>query len=418
MQNKKLLSFLLALLVSVGVWVYVVTVENPEGEDIIYNVPVIFSGDDVLREDYDLVITEDNVSANGVNLTFSGKRTDLKKLSEMKNEMYVTIDIVRIRNVGEYRYSYTLSDITLPASVSSGSVQLADRSPASVSLSVGRLKKKTVPVNVVTEVGLAEGFMQQPTQQNYDEIVIEGPETLIEQIVCAQVRLERENVDKTISATLPYALMTQENTVIADDSITCSVDEIEVTLPVLMTKDVVLEVGFVDGGGATSDDVNHTIDPVKVTLSGDPSVLSSVSSLKLPNIALSSLMSNNEEVTCVIPVPEGCTNVSGIDSANVTVTISNKSIRSLKATNIQVVNIPEGMEAVSKTTVLPVVLRANTSDADKLSAENIRVVADLSTVTIEGTGAITVPVTVYVDGMENVGAIGPQYSIVVELTRK
>ncbi len=416
MQNKKLLSFLLALLVSVGIWVYVVTVENPEGEDTIYNVPVLFSGEDVLREDYDLVITEDNVSANGVNLTFSGKRTDLKKLSELKNEMYVTIDIVRIRNVGEYRYSYTLSDITLPASVSSGSVQLAERSPASVSLSVGRLKKKTVPVTVVTEVSLAEGFMQQPTLQNYDEIVIEGPESLIEQIVSAQVRFERENVDKSITATLPYALMTQEGTVITDDSITSDVNEIEVTLPVLMTKDVVLEVGFVDGGGATSDDVNHTIDPVKVTLSGDSTVLSSVSSIKLPNIALSALMSNNEEVTCVIPVPEGCTNVSGIESAVVTVTISNKSIRSLKATNIQIVNVPEGMEAVSKTTVLPVVLRANAADADKLSEENIRVVADLSTVTIEGTGAITVPVTVYVDGMENVGAIGPQYSIVVELT--
>jgi len=416
MQNKKLLSFLLALLVSVGIWVYVVTVENPEGEDTIYNVPVIFSGDDVLREDYDLVITEDNVSVNGVSLTFSGKRTDLKKLSEMKNEMYVTIDVVRIRNVGEYRYSYTLSDVTLPASVSSGSVQLSDRSPSSVSLSVGRLKKKTVPVAVVTDVSLAEGFMQQPTLQNYDEIVIEGPENLIEQITSAQVRLERENVEKTITATLPFALMTQEGTVIVDDSITCNVDEIEVTLPVLMTKDVVLEVGFVDGGGATSEDVNHSIDPVKVTLSGDSSVLSSVSSIKLPNIALSSLMSNSEEVTCVIPVPEGCTNVSGIDSAVVTVTISNKSIRSLKATNIQIINVPEGMEAVSKTTVLPVVLRANASDADKLSVENIRVVADLSTVTIEGAGAITVPVTVYVDGMENVGAIGPQYSIVVELT--
>ncbi len=416
MQNKKLLSFLLALLVSVGIWVYVVTVENPEGEDTIYNVPVIFSGDDVLREDYDLVITEDNVSTNGVSLTFSGKRTDLKKLSELKNEMYVTIDVVRIRNVGEYRYSYTLSDVTLPASVSSGSVQLAERSPASVSLSVGRLKKKTVPVTVVTDISLAEGFMQQPTLQNYDEIVIEGPENLIEQITSAQVRLERENVEKTITATLPFALMTQEETVIVDDSITCNVDEIEVTLPILMTKDVVLEVGFVDGGGATSDDVNHSIDPVKVTLSGDSSVLSSVSSIKLPNIALSSLMSNNEEVTCVIPVPEGCTNVSGIDSAVVTVTISNKSIRSLKATNIQIINVPEGMEAVSKTTVLPVVLRANASDADKLSEENIRVVADLSTVAIEGAGAITVPVTVYVDGMENVGAIGPQYSIVVELT--
>ena len=35
MQNRKWLSFLAAIVVSLGLWVYVVTVENPEGSTTI-----------------------------------------------------------------------------------------------------------------------------------------------------------------------------------------------------------------------------------------------------------------------------------------------------------------------------------------------------------------------------------------------
>ena len=70
MQNKKWLSLLCAIVVSLGLWVYVVTVENPEGSITIYNIPVTFSGEDLLREDYDLLITVSNVAA-GVVLSFN-----------------------------------------------------------------------------------------------------------------------------------------------------------------------------------------------------------------------------------------------------------------------------------------------------------------------------------------------------------
>ena len=65
MQNKKWLAMLLSLVVSVGIWVYIVTVENPERDQTLYNIPVVFTGEDILREDYDLIISESNV-ASGV----------------------------------------------------------------------------------------------------------------------------------------------------------------------------------------------------------------------------------------------------------------------------------------------------------------------------------------------------------------
>ena len=416
MQNKKWLSFLIALLVAIGLWVYVVTVENPEGEDTLYNIPVNFLGEDLLREDYELIITGDNVTTSGVTLTFSGKRTDLKRLAENKSEIRVNIDVTRIRKPNTYTYSYSMSNLTLPASVASDSVSLIDRAPGTISLTVQKVAKRTIPVKLLADIKLLDGYVHDRPVQDFEEITIEGPEELLAQIKQAQIVLERENVDTSITATLPITFIDVNDEVIDDPSITSDITEIEVSVPVRMTKDVQLDVNFIDGGGATADDVTYTIDPPILTLSGETVMLETLDSIKLPNIDLSSLMTNSESVVCQIPIPEGCTNVSGQTEATVTVNIANKTIRSLKASNIQIINAPEGVSAVSKASVLWVTVRADASKADQLTEEKLRVVADMSQVVIpENATSAVVPVDIYVDGMDNVGAVGPQYSIIVEL---
>ena len=152
------------------------------------------------------------------------------------------------------------------------------------------------------------------------------------------------------------------------------------------------------------------------TLSGDAVALESINSIKLANVALANLMSNNEVLTLPIPIPEGCSNVSGETEATVDLRLPGKSIKSLRTTNIQILNAPAGMTPVSKTTVLWVSVRANTSQMDAILEENIRVVADLSGIPLPENGSsVTVPATIYVDSVEGAGVVG-SYSVVVELS--
>lgn len=92
MRNKKILSMLLAVVISLGIWLYVVLVENPEKTATLYNIPVTFSGEDVLREDYDLIIGSTNVES-GVTLDFRGRLSELNKLRDDKSELEVVIDV-------------------------------------------------------------------------------------------------------------------------------------------------------------------------------------------------------------------------------------------------------------------------------------------------------------------------------------
>ena len=126
MRNKKILSMLLAVVISLGIWLYVVLVENPEKTATLYNIPVTFSGEDVLREDYDLIIGSTNVES-GVTLDFRGRLSELNKLRDDKSELEVVIDVSRLRTASEQSFTYDLSDITLPASVSSQNLSLIGR---------------------------------------------------------------------------------------------------------------------------------------------------------------------------------------------------------------------------------------------------------------------------------------------------
>ena len=48
MRNNKLLTFILSLLIAIGLWVYAVTVINPDDTKTVTNIPVTFTNASVL----------------------------------------------------------------------------------------------------------------------------------------------------------------------------------------------------------------------------------------------------------------------------------------------------------------------------------------------------------------------------------
>ena len=419
MQNKKWLSMLLALVVSVGLWVYVVTVENPQDDRTISNIPVNFVGEDLLREDYDLLITQTN-APTGVSLDFFGKLAVLNKLTENKSEMAINVDVSSLRAVGEYPFTFDIYDVTLPPSVSVHDLELTSNNPRQVVISLEKLARQPVPVKVLTEVDIVEGYTADRLAQNYTEITIEGPEEAVKQVSYAQVILKRENVDQTITATLSYQFVDAKGEIISNPDITSEVKEIEVTLPILLYKDVPLEVPVIDGGGATEDDVLIEIEPKTVRLSADPKVLEGIQSIKLPAVDLSSLMTNKEDIARLITIPEGCTNLSGEQEAAVSVQIKNKAIRQMRVSSnhFSFTGVPATLQAVARTNVLPITIRANETDIDQIMEDNIRVVVDFSNVNLTQTAtSMTMPTKIYIDGFEGAGVIGEtEYTVVVDLT--
>ena len=137
-MKSKLFSLIISVLAAMCLWVYVMTVVNPDVDLTIGNIPVTFSGAEVLREDHGLVITGDYQEF--VSVHFYGKNADLKTLDQHKDELKAVIDVSKVRSTKDYTMSY---DITLPSAVSASSITKMDKSPASITFTVERQIRKS-----------------------------------------------------------------------------------------------------------------------------------------------------------------------------------------------------------------------------------------------------------------------------------
>ena len=243
-------------------------------------------------------------------------------------------------------------------------------------------------------------------------MTVEGPESVVSTISCAQIVMNRTNVDKNITESVDYTLVDADGNAVDMSDLTTDVDSIEVELDVVKYKEVPLTVNFIDGGGATGADADVDIDPKSITLAGDATVLDSVNTIVLGNVDLGAT-DNNAVLSFDIKIPNDAKNVSGEESATVTIKIRNKKTRVIGATNIAFINTPDGFNAKSITQLVQTTVRASATDIDTIAANNLRVVADLSEYTQAGT--YQVPVTIYIDGYPDAGVIGDDYKIVVVL---
>lgn len=410
MKKSKWITMVISLLAACCLWIYVVTVVNPDGETTIANIPVTFSGQEVLREDQELVITGDYQDM--VTVSFSGKNADLKKLMQGKDELAAVVDVSKIRSSKDYTLTY---DLALPENVQDSAVTVTDRSPGNITVHVEKLVSKPVPVKGdFSQVEIADGYMLDSTTFDYDTVTVEGAESVVNSIAYAMVSMNRTNVDRTISEQVDYTLVDADGNPVDASDLTADISSIDVTLTIVMYKEVRLDVKFIDGGGATADDVSYEIEPKTVTLSGDAAELSGVNTILLDNIDLSAMLKNEDSVTRQIIIPNGVTNVSGEQEATVTLKIKNKDISTIRTSNITFTGVAEGMEPKSISQQLQVTFRASAEDIRKISANNVRVVADMSDYTQPGT--YQVPVQVIFDGFPSAGVIG-EYNVAVTLSK-
>ncbi len=115
MQKHKILSFLLALLVSIGLWVYAVTVVNPNDKTTVRGVRVRLVGTADL-ESNGLMVT--GGEEQYIDVEISGSRSDLKELNSSSLEAIA--DVSNISSAGDFDVSWTLDP---PSNIASGDIK-------------------------------------------------------------------------------------------------------------------------------------------------------------------------------------------------------------------------------------------------------------------------------------------------------
>ena len=404
---------IVSLIAASLLWLYVTTTEGVEIEKTLTGVKIEFVGADTMRTSNDLIVTEQDIST--VNLTLSGTRRAIGNLTS--SNVTATVNLSNVTTDGRYSVSY---DISYPAGTNSSDIKIVRSSAEVVNFYVDRLERKTVEVTGSFTGNTADGYIAAESMV-FDPLVvtISGPRTVIEEVDHAYVSITREDVDRTLSYSTTYSLVDADGNTIDSADIVRETEEVTVTLNVLSTKEVPLDVTIVDGGGATRDENTHIeIEPSSIMLAGDASAIDSTTKLILGTINLSTFASEYSATYTIIP-PNGTEIMTGVTEATVTVTITGLATKtfSVNPDNISCINIPEGYTAENITQALNVTVRAPQDVLDEISDANLRAVADLSDLGSNPSGVFTPTVEIKIDGFPEAGCVG-EYKIYVTLKEK
>ncbi len=408
-RQRKALYIVLSILVAAAIWV-MVDVSNGTIVEKTYTVPINYLGTSTLT-DRGLMLLEgegDTATDTEVTLTVQGTRWNIAKLD--KDEILVQADLSDITEAGVQRVS---PNVFYPSALR-GKITTTSTSSYMVQVNIGELDRKTIDVRCEQIGTVAEGYSGGELQISPATLEIRGQEEDIAPVSYAKVVLEYDNATETITQMLDYQFYDENDQLVDGTNIQADAEQIQVTLPIIVTKELQLRVDFEQHPGARLSNVTYRIEPSTITVSGDAGVLRDVDSITLGSEAfdlLSLLDSGTATYSYPITVPEGCTNLSGVTRATLQISFNDMTSAQVTTQNFTLSNYPQGKTTEILTSELTVTAFGTSADVAAVTGDDVEVTVDLSELS-SATGSYTVPAQVKVNGVD----VGVSGNYVVQVT--
>lgn len=397
----------LSLILSIMLWVYISSVEETVQQNTYSGIPVVFVGEDSIRENRGLIISE--VDTTSVRVKITGNRRALGKFNA--GDLQATIDVSTVTQANENSWTYKL---TFPSGVDTSGFAY-ELYPETINFKVEKEASKTIPVQGVFDGSAAEGFIANSDALIFEpaEITVYGTEAELAQIKNAWVTLKGESVSTTFTENRPYVFLDEKGSELSLNHVSTDVQTIATTLTINTIKEVALALEIIPGGGATEANCEIKMDIDRITLSGDADELESMEKLIIGSIDLSDY-AEDFEIVIPLQLAEGVQCLSGETEVTVTGKFIDLVTKEFEVTDLRYTELQEGHKASVVTKKLKVNIRAPKETLDIITADDIRVVADLTDYTT-ASGHVKVPAKVYIDGVTGAGAVG-DYTLTISIS--
>ena len=419
MNKRKAFYILLAILISAAIWYFVDEFGNGGGpylvEQKVTDIPIEYISEDTLT-DRGLMLLQDGTSQT-IDLTFRGARRVVTRLDRSK--IRVTVDLSSVSRAGVQGIGTSLSFTDRKFSLNNN-VTIMDRSFYNATVNISELNSNMVDVRCELVGNVAESYSAGEIQLSQDTLEIRGLAKDINPVSYAKVVLDiGKNAVETVSKDLPIQFYDRYDNLIENENIYPTVDTIQATLPVFVTKELTLVVDFREAPGARKGNLDAPITPATITVSGDAGKLKNVDTIVLGEFDLLDLLkegvSSESYATYSYPIiiPEGCQNLSGVTRATMQIKFNDLATSEVTATQMQYAALPEGKEAQILTEELLVTVFGTAANVANITTENLIVTADLTDYSA-ASGTYTVPATVSVKGNSDIGILG-KYQVQVTI---
>ena len=404
-NRSKVVRIVISILVAIAMWLYVDLERAPERTMTIRDIPVEFSGENTTLADKNLMLLSGYDTT--IDLKIRGPKRELVKMN--RDNVRVIASTSSIDSVGVHQLDWTVS---FPDGVVRTNVSVEKASLSQITVTVGELYTKEVPVecHVVGEV--AEGYFTGEVVLDPEVLTLRAQRDDLLNVSCAKLTVDISGATRSVVQTVDVQLYDYDGNPVENSNIRTNTSLIQAKVPVLTTREVELAVEFSGVPGAAMNSIKCDITPKTVRLNGEADVLDSIDKLVLATLHVDDLELHQQNSYVVTP-PDGTWLVNGNEVATADITLEGIEEKSLTATSIEFDKLPSGLYAIAPDGGLTVRLWGLSEEIEAVTAENLRVIADMSAVT--GQGTVTVPVTVTISGFNDVTVRGT-YELTVTVT--
>jgi len=332
---------LASLVLAVVIWFLVVMINDPPDTRTFTNVSVKLLNTELLEQEnkvYEVLDKTDNVS-----VTIKAPKSIIGQLRA--SDIQAEADISKITDINTVAIKYNVQNVE--------GVESIEGNRDVVRLSVEDRNSKWIKLvhKVVGEV--AENYMVAGTSAELNIIEVSGPKSVVDTISYAGVEIDVTGYSSNLSANVDVVLYDKDNNPVNHENLKKSENNIRMEVQVLAMKEVPIEIEYmgIPAEGYMSTGVVSS-EPNKVMIAGTNLNLSGVNKVTIPEEALN-ITGESGDMTAMVDLrdylPEKIILADDDFSGMVTVTIAIEPIVEKKleipVENIEVVNLPAGLEA-------------------------------------------------------------------------
>ena len=406
-KSRKVWQIVIAILTAIVLWVYV---DNQVATDATMNVkdvPVEFTGEDTILAGKNLMLLSGYDTT--IDLKLEGPRRVLWQMNT--DAIRLVADTSGIETTGVQTLTYTP---VYPDNVSRNSISIKSASAYTVTVTVGELYTKEVPVYCDVNGEVAEGYFMGELQMDVSTLVLRAQREDLLNVSYAKVEVNAGGATRTLIQALEYTLYDYNDVPVENSNIRSATKLVQITLPVRTMKVIPLRIELVGTPEDAAENVQYAISPAAVGVIGEEDTLAVIDSIVLDRIYAEDI-AGYQTFSYDIKAPVGTTLAADSETvASVTVIVNGAKEVMLKVEDITCENVAEGLKAAADTS-FNVTVWGMTDVIDAMTAEDLQVRIDLADVTEVGTYEL--PAIVTLRGGSKATVMG-DYTVSVTVTER
>ena len=361
MLRSNKLNLIIALIVAIVLWAYVLVDVNQSSTETVRGVPITLLNEQTLAAD-DLVILSMDYSK--VNIKYSCQRQTLSKIKD--SEFIVTADVEGLK-VGENKVKL---NVTPPDDVS-----VENLSVQKITIVVDELISAEKPINPTLENQEDDESEPSILQISDEKITVKGAKSLVEKVTSVRAALDASKVADEMKSLTVSLIPVDENGEVVE-GVKLSKSNVSITAVMLKKKTVSLDVP-ISGAEHTAFERSVSV-PKTITIKGREDVLSSIKSISCGEIDLSDVYEDtNIKIDPILP--SGVTAASESQNLYVKVSVKGVETKTFTFTENDVVlsGISEAAMAVVENAKIKVTVTAKPEEMSRITEEDFSLTADI-----------------------------------------